>query len=171
MVAQQPQRRGQWVEQSRAEGRQNVKMGCEPEGRGLRDWGHTESMLDVASATNKNGILQSLFPSSSLKSAKAGSWGPKDTENAVSYLWRHGLRKKEREREREEERRQGGKKERGREAGLSYRELLLCASEKHCISRLSFNPQHFELGTVMTHFKDTDCELREVKCPAKFPWL
>ena len=115
MVAQQPQRRGQWVEQSRAEGRQNVKMGCEPEGRGLRDWGHTESMLDVASATNKNGILQSLFPSSSLKSAKAGSWGPKDTENAVSYLWRHGLRKKERERERE--RRKGGKGERKKEGG------------------------------------------------------
>lgn len=82
MVARQPQRSGQWVEQSRAEGRQNMKMGCELEGRGLGDCGHTESTLDVASVTNKNGILESLFPSSSLKSTKAGSWGPRNTEKA-----------------------------------------------------------------------------------------
>lgn len=86
-------------------------MACEPEGRGLGDWGHTESMLDVASVTNKNGILQSLFPSSSLKSFKAGSWGPR-TQRRQSHLWRHGLRKEERQR------RKGGEgKERKKEGG------------------------------------------------------
>jgi len=34
-------------------------------------------------------------------------------EGIVSYLWRHGLRKKERERQREERRRRGKRKKEG----------------------------------------------------------
>ena len=96
-----------------------MKMGCEPEGRGLGDCGHAESMTDVASVTNKNGILESLFPSSSLKICQSWKLGAQEhREGIVSYLWRHGLRKKERETEGGRKEARG--KERGREGGGAF---------------------------------------------------